>query len=241
MATAEVKKEEVLPSLFITGGNRGLGLEWVRQYAQEGWRVYASCRHPAEAKALQQLAERHTSLSIHRLDVTKADDVRAIIWEMEAKPIDLLICNAGVYLEKGRPEFGCLRYSEWDETFEVNTKGAVRVIEALVENVAQSQKKLIAVISSHMGSITDIQSPGSYYYRSSKAALNAAIQGLSVELQPQGIGVLILHPGGVKTRMGPRHGISPEESVAGMRSIIEKFRLADTGRFFRYDGQEMPW
>lgn len=142
-----------MPSIFITGTNRGLGLEWVRQYAQEGWRVYASCRHPAEAEALKALAHKHSSVSIHRLDVTKADDMRAIIWEMEGKPIDLLVCNAGVYLEKGRPEFGCLRYAEWGMTFEVNTKGTVRVIEALVGNVEQSEKKLVVAISSHMGSI----------------------------------------------------------------------------------------
>jgi NAD(P)-dependent dehydrogenase (short-subunit alcohol dehydrogenase family) len=234
-------REVAMPSMFITGANRGLGLEWVCQYAREGWRVYASCRHPAEADALKALAEKNSSISIHRLDVTKADDVRAIIWEMEGKSIDVLVCNAGVYLEKGRPEFGCLRYSEWDTTFEVNTKGAVRVIEALVGNVERSDKKLVVSISSHMGSIADIQSPGSYYYRSSKAALNAVMQALCVELKTQGIGVLILHPGGVKTRMGPRGGISPEESVSGMRRIIERFTIADTGRFFRYDGEELPW
>lgn len=230
-----------MPSIFITGANRGLGLEWVRQYAREGWRVYASCRYPAEADALKALVKKHHEISIQRLDVTKADDVRAIIWEMEGKPIGLLVCNAGVYLEKGRPEFGCLRYPEWDTTFEVNTKGAVRVVEALVDNVERSEKKLVVAISSHMGSIADIQSPGSYYYRSSKAALNAVMQGLSVELHDRGIGVLILHPGGVKTRMGPRGGISLEESVSGMRCIIERFTMTDTGRFFRYDGEELPW
>lgn len=230
-----------MPSVFITGTNRGLGLEWVRQYAHERWRVYASCRHPAEALELAALARGNPSVTIHRLDVTRADDIRAIIWEMEGNSVDVLICNAGIYLEKGLPEFGCLRYSEWDNTFEVNTKGSIRVMEALVENVGISKRKLIVVISSHMGSIADIQSPGSYYYRSSKAALNAAVQGLSVELKGRGIGMLILHPGGVKTRMGPRNGISPEESVAGMRSMIEKFTMDDTGCFFRYDGERMPW
>lgn len=117
----------------------------------------------------------------------------------------------------------------------------MRVAEALVDNVAASDKRLIVAISSHMGSIADIQSPDSYYYRSSKAALNAAMQGLSVQLKPLGIGVLILHPGGVKTRMGPRDGITPKESVLGMRHIIDRFTMADTGRFIRYDGTELPW
>jgi NAD(P)-dependent dehydrogenase (short-subunit alcohol dehydrogenase family) len=96
-------------------------------------------------------------------------------------------------------------------------------------------------VSSHMGSVADIESPGNYYYRSSKAALNAAMQGLAAALKPRGIGVLILHPGGVKTRMGPRGGITVGESVRGMRAILEHFSLDQTGRFLRYDGTPMPW
>jgi NAD(P)-dependent dehydrogenase (short-subunit alcohol dehydrogenase family) len=228
-------------NILITGSNRGLGLEWARQYAYDDWRVFATCRHPAEAGILQELAEEQKTVSIHRLDVTVQEDIRALRWELEGEPIDILLSNAGVYLEKGQPQCGYLSYEDWDRTFEVNTIGAARIVEAFVDNVALSQKRLVVAISSHMGSIADIGSPGSYYYRSSKAALNAAMQGLSVELKPRGIGVLILHPGGVKTRMGPPHGISPEESVRGMRAVIERFTLDDTGRFVRYDGTEMPW
>lgn len=230
-----------MSSIFITGSNRGLGLEWVRQCANDGWRVFASCRHPAEAPELRELAEQYPTVSIHRLDVTIAEDIRTITWEMEGAPIDILLSNAGVYLEKGGAEFGCFRYQEWSRTFEVNTMGSMRIAEALVDNVARSNKKLIVAISSHMGSITDIQSPDSYYYRSSKAALNAAMQGLSVQLRPMGIGVLILHPGGVKTRMGPRDGITPGKSIRGMRQVIDRFTLADSGRFLQYDGTELPW
>lgn len=234
-------KEVYMSSIFITGSNRGLGLEWVRQCANDGWRVFATCRHPAEAFELRKLAEQHPTVSIHRLDVTLPEDIRAIIWEMEGEAIDILLNNAGTYLEKEGPEFGCFRYQEWAQTFAVNTMGGMRVTEALVDNVARSEKKLIVAISSHMGSIADIHSPGSYYYRSSKAALNAAMQGLSVQLRPLGIGVLILHPGGVKTRMGRRGAITPEESVRGMRQVIDRFTLADSGRFLRYDGIELPW
>jgi NAD(P)-dependent dehydrogenase (short-subunit alcohol dehydrogenase family) len=230
-----------MPSIFITGSNRGLGLEWARQYAVDGWRVFATCRHPAEASELKELLEQYPKVSIHRLDVTRAEDIRAITWEMKGLPVDVLLSNAGVYLEKGRPEFGCFRYQEWAQTFDVNTFGGMRVAEALVENVASSKKRLIVAISSHMGSIAEIQSPGSYYYRTSKAALNAAMQALSHQLRPMGIGVLILHPGGVRTRMGPPGGITPEVSVKGMRQIIDRFTLADSGRFMQYDGIELPW
>ncbi len=228
-----------MSSVFVTGSNRGIGLEWVRSFAEDGWRVFASCRHPAEAGELRQLAEGNSRISIHRLDVTNAEDMRAVVWEMGDSPIDILLNNAGIYLEKERPEFGCFRYQEWMRTFEVNTLGAMRVTEALIDNVKRSRKRLVVATSSHMGSIAHIESPHSYYYRSSKAALNAAMQGLSQQLQPLGVGVLILHPGGVNTRMGP--GMTTRESVRAMRKVLDRFKLADTGKFLRFDGSELPW
>ena len=231
-----------MPNVLITGSNRGLGLEWVRQYAEEGWRVFATCRHPAEARSLWELSGQHPEVSIHRLDVTVVEDIRGLFWELEGTPVDVLLGNAGVYLEKNVAEFGSLCYHDWLRTLEVNTMGTVRVAERFLENIAKSQKRLIVAVSSHMGSIADIQDPGSYYYRSSKAALNAVMQGLAVKLKPRGIGVLILHPGGVKTRMGPPHGISAQESVHGMRRIVQDFQLErDTGRFVKYDLAPMPW
>lgn len=231
-----------MPSILITGSNRGLGLEWARQCALEGWRVFATCRHPAEARSLHELAVSHPGLSIHRLDVTVVEDIRGLFWELQEEPVDILVGNAGVYLEKNIAEFGSLCYHDWLRTLEVNTMGTVRVAEFFVENIARSRRRLIAAVSSHMGSIADIEDPGSYYYRSSKAALNAVMHGLAARLKPRGIGVLLLHPGGVKTRMGPRHGISAEESVRGMRRVVEEFQLEqDTGRFVKYDSTPMPW
>jgi NAD(P)-dependent dehydrogenase (short-subunit alcohol dehydrogenase family) len=230
-----------MPAVFITGSNRGLGLEWARQYAQEGWQVFATCRHPREAVDLQNLAREYPKVSMHCLDVTKVEEIRSVQWELEEQTIDILVSNAGIYLDKRKAGLGCFRFDDWRRTFAVNTLGGLRVIEALIGNVAKSSRRLIIAISSHMGSIADIHEAGHYYYRSSKAALNAAMAGLAAELKPQGIGVLILHPGGVKTRMGPPSGISPEESVRGMRRIAERFRLEDSGTFLRYDGVKMPW
>lgn len=230
-----------MQSILITGTNRGLGLEWVRQYAMEGWRVFATCRHPADASALKDLAKQYPAISIHRLDITLPEDLRGLFWELEEEPIDILLNNAGIYIEKNSARFGFLCYHDWARTFEVNTMGAMRVSEYFVENVARGKKRLIVAVSSHMGSIGDIGAPGNYYYRSSKAALNAAMQGLAAALKSRGIGVLILHPGGVRTRMGPRGGISPEESVRGMRGILERFTPEETGRFVKFDGTPMPW
>jgi NAD(P)-dependent dehydrogenase (short-subunit alcohol dehydrogenase family) len=229
--------------ILVTGSNRGLGLEIATQYAADGWQVFAACRHPADAQALHALAESYSGVSIHRLDVTRAEDMRSIARELAGEPLDLLFNNAGVYLEQDYelPKLGAIRYDDWLRTFEVNTLGAARVTEALIENLRAAPRSLVAVMTSHMGSIGDIDMPGSLYYRSSKAALNAAMQGLAAELESAGIGVLLLHPGGVATRMGPPDGISPEESVAGLRQQVAAFELTQTGRFVRYDGTEMPW
>jgi NAD(P)-dependent dehydrogenase (short-subunit alcohol dehydrogenase family) len=228
-------------SVMVTGCNRGLGLEFVRQYAERGWRVYATCRRPAEADTLQKLVRGQENVSIHRLDITSSEDIKAMSWELENTPLDLLINNAGIYLEKDEVRLGSIRYDDWLRTIEINTLGAVRVTEALLDNIAAGRRRLVAVLSSHMGSIADIQTPGSYYYRSSKAALNAAMEGLSVALRQYGIGVQILHPGGVRTRMGPAGGISTEESVRGMRRIIDHFTMDESGTFLKFDGSRMPW
>lgn len=232
-----------MPSLLITGSNRGLGLEWARQYAQAEWRVYATCRHPDQAGELRRLAAIHGNLSVHRLDVSRPDQILALARELDQAAIDVLLNNAGVYLEKFEDTPGMpLDYGHWQQTLDVNTLGAMRVSEAFTEQLARSERRLIVTITSHMGSIAEITLPRSYYYRSSKAALNAAMKGLSLELKPRGIGILLLHPGWAQTRMGgPGARISPEESVRGMRRLVENFRLRDSGRFFRYDGSEIPW
>jgi NAD(P)-dependent dehydrogenase (short-subunit alcohol dehydrogenase family) len=228
-------------NVLVTGSNRGIGLEWCRQYAEAGWRVFATCRHPETAKELHELAGRNPQLSIHSLDVTQAESLQALRGELQHEPIDVLINNAGVYLEKYL-RTDALRFDDWMQTFEVNTLGPMRVTEGLLEQVARSRRRLIVNMTSHMGSIAEIEVPGDYYYRSSKAALNAAMKGLSLSLKERGIGVLLLHPGWVRTRMGGWDApITPAESVAGMRALAEKFSMAMTGRFFRYNNTEIPW
>ncbi|MBI3432987.1 MAG: SDR family oxidoreductase [Hydrogenophilales bacterium] len=230
------------PSVMITGANRGLGLEWARQYAETGRRVFASCRRPEEADDLKALADGHPRVSLHRLDVTDSEQLRTLQLDLEDARIDVLLNNAGVYLDKFMGDVGGIDYDVWLRTFAVNTLGAVRVSEAFIGQVARSEKKLVVAISSHMGSIAEIAVPGNYAYRSSKAALNAAMKGLSHALSSRGIGVLLLHPGWVKTRMGgPDSPLSPEQSVRGMRALVDNFEPSLNGRFFRYNGSEIPW
>jgi NAD(P)-dependent dehydrogenase (short-subunit alcohol dehydrogenase family) len=230
-----------MPSALVTGANRGIGLEWCRQYADAGWRVFATCRHPEAAGELHELARRQPRLSIHRLDVTRAESLAALRAELQDEAIDVLVNNAGIYLEK-YIRTDELRYDDWLQTLEVNTLGPMRVAEALLEPVAASRRRLIVTMTSHMGSIAEIEAPGDYYYRSSKAALNAAMKGLSIALKERGIGVLLLHPGWVRTRMGGWDApLSPAESVAGMRRLADKFDMDMSGRFFRYNDTEIPW
>jgi NAD(P)-dependent dehydrogenase (short-subunit alcohol dehydrogenase family) len=230
-----------MSSVLVTGCNRGIGLEWCRQYADADWRVFATCRHPATADELHDLARTHPRLSVHRLDVTQPESVYALRAELQHESIDVLVNNAGVYLEKYAPT-AAIRFEEWRQTLEVNTLGPMRVTEALIDLVASSRRGLVVTLSSHMGSIADITAPGDTYYRSSKAALNAAMKGLSITLGERGIGVLLLHPGWVRTRMGGWDApLPPAESVAGMRALVDTFRMDKSGRFFRYDGTEIPW
>ena len=230
-------------SVMVTGSNRGLGLEWVRQYAAAGWRVYATCRVPDQADDLQRLRSQNPNVSVHRLDVTEPDQVGQMAVQLGDSPLDVLINNAGIYRERwGKDQFGRIDYADWLDTFAVNTLGAMRVSEALVDSLARSERRLSVAISSHMGSIADIGAPNDYAYRSSKAALNAAMKGLSLDLARRGIGVLILHPGWVRTRMGGDQApLAPSESVTGMRGLIDRFRQDLSGHFYRYDGTEIPW
>ena len=229
-------------SILITGSNRGLGLEWVRQYASDNWRVYATCRFPEQADDLQAVAQIHQNVSVHPMDVTKTDQLLTVADIVEG-PIDILVNNAGVYHERwGKDPLGQINYADWQHTFDVNTLGPMRVCEQFATHVAQSQNRLIVAITSHMGSIADISSANDYAYRSSKAALNAAMKGLSVDLSRRNTGVLLLHPGWVRTRMGGESApLSPTQSVACMRKIIAGFNMTQSGHFYRYDGSEIPW
>ena len=133
-------------------------------------------------------------------------------------------------------------YQQWLHTFDVNSLGPMRVSEALIDNVAGSNKRLIVAITSHMGSIADITSAKDYAYRSSKAALNAAMKGLSIEVAGKGVGVLLLHPGWVRTRMGGDSApLSVQESISGMSDLVENFIMSQSGSFIRYDGTLIPW
>lgn len=230
-------------TVLITGANRGIGLEFARQYAADGWQVVACCRQPQQAEALNRLADQYKDrFSIHRLDVRELAETDQLSHKLQDLPIDILINNAGVYPHAQNGEFGRISYDDWMEAFRVNTFAPLKMVEALVEQIACSQLKIVATITSKMGSIADNQRGGSYIYRSSKAAVNMVVKSLAVDLQPRGIIAVLLHPGWVQTDMGGRDAlISTKQSVTGMKSILGRVTHSDTGKFIAYDGQHIPW
>ena len=230
-----------MATVLITGANRGLGLEFCRQYAEQGWHVIACARNPDDAFDLNNLAAHH-NIQMETLDVSKFEQIDALSRKLADLPIDVLINNAGIYTDNKSNGFGHLDYQAWTNSLLINTQAPVKMAETFLPQIKKSDKKLIVNISSLMGSIADNDSGGSIFYRSSKAALNAAMKSLSIELKDQSVGVLIFHPGWVKTDMGgPDALINAEQSIAGMRALIESFSLDQSGSFVKYDGTPMPW
>jgi NAD(P)-dependent dehydrogenase (short-subunit alcohol dehydrogenase family) len=231
-----------MPTVLITGANRGLGLEFARQYSAEGWQVFAACRAPDEAKDLQQLAKKvGDRVRVLQIDVTDTASVRAAANGLKGQPIDLLVNNAGVGGPSGQ-RLGNLDYAAWARVLDTNTLGPMRVSEAFLENVSQSHDKRIVTITSGMGSIADNTSGGRYAYRSSKAAINMVMKSLSIDLAPRGITCVVLSPGWVRTDMGGEGGkLSPEESIRAMRSVVASLRPEDSGKFLNLEGKPYPW
>jgi len=230
----------VTPTAVITGANRGIGLELARQYAEDGWRVHACCRKPGAAPELTDALAGRNGV-IHRLDVTDQASIEALAQAIEDEPVDLLINNAGV-IGGDRQDIGSIDYAMWEATVRTNVIGPYRVAEALLVRLDAAERPVIANVSSLMGSITDNGSGGSHIYRTSKTALNMVVQNLSLDLAERGICVVAFHPGWVRTDMGgPGATVTPEASAAGMRRQIAEAGADQSGRFFNYDGRELPW
>ncbi len=227
-----------MPSVLITGCSRGIGVEFVRQYAAEGWTVYATVRDAERAEALVSV---RGEVVVLELDVADPASVAILAERMRGVPIDLLINNAGVYGPRNL-RVGNVPYPVWQDVLAVNVLGPMRVIETFIEHLRLGAQKKIVALTSKMGSMADNTSGGTYIYRSSKAALNATIKSVALDLRPEGFSAAVLHPGWVRTEMGgPSALIEPRESVTGMRRVIDGLTPQTTGRFYNYDGKEIPW
>lgn len=223
------------PTALVTGANRGIGLEFVKQLTAQGYEVIGTARKPEKAVELKK-----TGARVLQLDVTDGESIAAMAEALEGQPIDLLINNAGISGHRA----ATFRDTEFDKiafTFDVNSLGPMRVTQALLDNVLASKNKRVVQISSTMGSIANNQ--GGYYgYRASKTALNMFNSSLAKELGREGVTAVVLHPGWVQTDMGGATApVQPTDSVAGMIKVIAGLELADGGRFIDYQGETLPW
>ena len=219
-----------MPTILVTGAGRGLGLELARQYAADGWRVIGTVRDVAAKLDFETV----------RLDVADPAQAKVVAAKLKGTPIDVMLCNAGIIGKRGMA-LGSFDYAEWEKVLRVNLLGAAAVIEALIDNVAASERKIVAVMSSRLGSIAET-SGMTLAYATSKAALNLLAKGLAETLRPRRITVVALSPGWVRTDMGGEGApLTPEVSVRGLRKVLAGLRSEDSGRFLAHDGSPIPW
>jgi NAD(P)-dependent dehydrogenase (short-subunit alcohol dehydrogenase family) len=232
------------PTVLVTGSNRGIGLEFVRQYAAKGWLVIATTRRPRQADRLLQLASEHSNIQVELLDVTNGEHLSDLADKYRDQPIDVLINNAGVSGDFRGPgqRFGSLDYTTMTTFMEVNAIGPLRVTEAFYDNVKAGRQKKVIAITALLGvhSFNYGGFDGAYWYKISKAAMNAAMYNVAREAAKDGIIVTMITPGEVaveKVKNPPPRFITPEESIRGMIGVIEGLTVEDSGVIFRYNGK----
>jgi len=226
-----------MSTALITGCDYGIGFEYARQYAADGWRVHAVCLDAASREKVEALGDVH----FHNVDVSDEAGVNALADGLKDQPIDLLVNNAATFAPDGPGTLQLPDLDEFTRVMRVNAVAPVYVANAFEAHVAASDRKLMVFLGTRSGSIGDNGSGGHYAYRCSKAALNMAVKSLSIDFAPHGIVAAVLHPGSVATETRKGGQIPVSESVSGMRKVIHGLTLETTGTFQRYDGGTIEW
>lgn len=222
-----------MPTILITGANRGLGLEFARQYAAAGWRVLVTVRDPLSGKAASD-----AGAEVYVADVSDPASVQRLKGALAGVALDVVLNNAGIYGEN--QSFGAVDADGFMKVMRTNALAPLKMAEAFADQLAG--RKIIATVSSLMGSVAENTSGNFYAYRASKAAVNMIMKTLALDLAARGITAIALSPGWVQTDMGgPNAPLTPPEAVAGMRAVLDKVSLNDSGKFFHFDGRELPW
>ena len=219
---------------LVTGSNRGIGLELCRQLKQRGFDVIATCRH--RSPALNELGVE----IIEDVEVSDPVSLHNLSDKLGSRKINWLINNAGIAGGLGLADIDANTVESFKRMFEVNSLGPLLTTQALLKHLTDGSK--VGLVTSRMGSIADNDSGGSYAYRMSKAALNAAGKSLSIDLKNKGIAVAILHPGWVRTDMTGHGGlVDPDESAAGLLQRMAELTLDNSGTFWHMNGDVLPW
>lgn len=236
---------DYVPTVLITGSNRGLGLDFTRQYAERGWNVIATARNPSGAEALSALAARYPRIVIEQLDVTDFDRVDELAKKYAGTPIDILLNNAGIGGGSENQYFLNMQWEVWEQVLRVNTVAPMKIAEAFYPHVIASRDKKIIAVSSSEGSIEKASQPRLYFYRSSKAALNMAMKNLALALKRKGVSVALVNPGPTDTDFMaglPKKMLRPiPDAVTDMMRNIDELTIDKTGSFYQYDGTILPW
>lgn len=249
-------------TVLVTGSNRGMGLEFVKQYADLGWDVIATSRTPSDDVELQELAKENSRIRIESLDVTNVDQLSSLKKEYRNHPIDLVINNAGLSGDRGKQAWGQIEKDEFELLMATNAFGALKVSEAFSDNLIAGDGKKIVAISSIAGSIESMTRPSSLPLLSiSKASLNMAMRTVALRLRDKDVTVALLNPGAVDTRAlrqafglsleeagkatdfdyGGYETVSAKNAVSRLIKVINELDISQTGSFINYDGSEIPW
>jgi NAD(P)-dependent dehydrogenase (short-subunit alcohol dehydrogenase family) len=227
-----------MPTVLIAGANRGIGLEFVQQYVRDGWTVIGTARSTADCA---ETAAAAPGVRMEQLEVTSQASIDALANRLAGVPIDILIVNAGISGDLPRKPVE-IDFAELETVMSVNTFAPLHVAAALRPNLEAGERKVAVAVSSLMSSITRNTWGTQYVYRASKTALNAMWTSLAREWKPLGISCILIRPGLVRTRMTNFKGdLDPEESVSGMRRVLDRMTIADSGRLIGYDGLDLPW
>jgi NAD(P)-dependent dehydrogenase (short-subunit alcohol dehydrogenase family) len=234
-----------VPTVLVTGSNRGIGLEYIRQYGARGWNVIATARKPAEATELNALAAANPRITVEQLDVSDYDSIDALARKYAGKPIDVLVNNAGITGNARAQVLGKLNWPEFEQVLKTNVIGPLKMVEAFLPSIEASRQKKIINVSSSEGSIGSVIQGRTFFYRASKAGLNMEMKNLAAVLAPKGIAVAMINPGPVDTDMMagvPKTMLrTREDSVADLIRITDRLTVGTTGVFWNWSGEQLPW
>lgn len=233
-------------TVLITGASRGIGLEFVKQYAARGYTVIATARDTSKAADLQAFAKASKNVRLERLDVVDHASIDALATKLKGTPIDILVNNAGIGGGGDNQIFGKINYAIFDDVMKTNVEGPLKISEAFIDHVASSTQKKIMMVSSSQGSIASVRSASLYFYRASKSALNMVTVNLAKAVKDKGVIVGMVAPGATDTDfMSEVRGRmplgNPVERTAGMMAQIDAFTLEKTGQFIEWNGEQIPW